>query len=169
MEEKVINIGNALLAFNRKEALSLNECIAALDRNTSEEDLKTKAPENVLKLAKELVSLSMAETVSLREYLESKGITVQQAVAAAAVEEKEEEIKESENVNLILVKSSGVIKLARALQPMTGKSAMDIKKLSDSAPSVVMENIPRATGNTLIAQLNNELGSDQYEFKLVDA
>ena len=97
----------------------------------------------VEKIGDDLLALSTAEVIELQKYLESKGLVIQQP-AVVVEKEKEPEIqKESENVNLVLVRSGSIIKLAKALAPITGKSAMEIKKLHDAIPAKVFENISR--------------------------
>ena len=115
------------------------------------------------------MALTTAEALELQQYLESKGLVIQQPAAVVVEKEKEPEPpKESENVNLVLVRSSSMIKLAKALSPITGKGAMEIKKFHDNLPAKVFENIPRAQGMAFMSELSNADGSTEFEFKLED-
>ena len=124
----------------------------------------------IIKIGDELLSLTTAEAIELQKYLESKGLVIQQSATAVVVEkEKEpEEVKESENVNLVLVRSGSIIKLAKALTPITGKTAMEVKKLHDAIPAKVFEGIPRSKGLALLSELSNAEGATEFEFKLED-
>ena len=122
----------------------------------------------VEKIGDDLLALSTAEVIELQKYLESKGLVIQQP-AVVVEKEKEPEIqKESENVNLVLVRSGSIIKLAKALAPITGKSAMEIKKLHDAIPAKIFENISRDRGLALLSELSNAEGAAEFEFKIED-
>lgn len=122
----------------------------------------------VEKLGDALMALSTNETLQLKAYLESKGLKVEQPVAVAKEEVVDDTPKASENVNLRLLKSAGLIKLAKSLMTRTGKSATDIKKMAEVLPVNVFENIPRAQGEAMLGELLNELASEGYEFDIVD-
>ena len=127
--------------------------------------MESKIPQ----LGDALMALTTAEALELQQYLESKGLVIQQPAAVVVEKEKEEVVvKESENVNLVLVRSGSMIKLAKALSPITGKGAMELKKLHDNLPAKVFENIPRAQGMAYISELSNLDGATEYEFKLED-
>lgn len=124
----------------------------------------------VEKIGNELMALTTAEVLDLQNYLESKGLSFAKP-AEVKPEQKEEEVavvKESENVNLILVKFGSIIGLAKALMPKTGKGAAEIKKLADNIPAKIFENITREVGNAFLSELSNELDQAQYTFMLED-
>lgn len=125
--------------------------------------------EKITKLGDSLMELTTAEALELQNYLESKGLKpAQPTVVATATTVNVEEKKESENVNLVLInKGSSTMKLVKAIIPITGKSAMDSKKLTDELPAVILANIPRAVGKEHLSSLANELGEDVV-FELQD-
>lgn len=124
--------------------------------------------EKIVKLGDELLSLTTAEAIELQKYLESKGLVMAQATVVATVEAKPEEKKESEFVNIVLTKTGGLVKLAKALMPRTGKNAAGIKELTQNIPAVVMEKVPREQAKATISELANELNPDEFTFELQD-
>jgi ribosomal protein L7/L12 len=123
----------------------------------------------ISKIGDELMSLTTAEALELQKYLESKGLVIAQQVS---VQEKKEEIveeTESENVNVVLTKAgTSLIKLAKALMPKIGKSAVEIKKMVDALPAIVFENIPRTQGVAFLSEVGNEIDLEEYGLILKD-
>lgn len=124
----------------------------------------------ISKLGDELMALTTAEALELQKYLESKGLVVVQAVATtAATTVVEEEEVESANVNVVVTKKGSLIQLAKALMPKTGKTAVELKKLTDALPAIVMATIPRAEGVAMLSELANEISLEEHGIILQDA
>lgn len=51
--------------------------------------------------------------------------------------------------------------------PLTGKSAIETKKMLDAIPAVILEKIPRSTANGYLSDLANEFG-ETCKFELQD-
>lgn len=116
-----------------------------------------------------LMALTTAEAVELQTYLESKGLKpAQPTVIAAPASQSAEEVKESENVQLVLIQKGGTnMKLIKAVTELTKKPAMEVKRMTDEIPAVIFDNIPRDTAKTYVSDLANELGAE-YVFELKD-
>lgn len=125
--------------------------------------------EKIVKLGDALMALTTAEAVELQKYLESKGLKPAQPTITAAPTVAAETVKESANVNLVLTSkgSVGTVKICKALAPITGKSAIEVKKATDELPMTVLSNVPRETAKTTMNDLINELG-DEMVFELQD-
>jgi len=124
--------------------------------------------EKIIKLGDGLMALTTAEALELQKYLESKGLVMQQAASVAQEQAKVEEVKESANVNVRLINAGSIIKLAKALMPRTGKTAMELKKLTEELPAILMENVTREVGKSFISDVKNELTGDEFAFDLQD-
>ena len=124
--------------------------------------------EKIIKLGDELMALTTSEALELQKYLESKGLVMQQAAPIAQEQAKVEEVKESANVNVRLINAGSIIKLAKALMPRTGKTAMELKKLTENLPAILMENVAREVGKSFISDVKNELTGDEFTFDLED-
>ena len=124
--------------------------------------------EKIIKLGDGLMALTTAEALELEKYLESKGLVMQQAATVAQEQAKVEEVKESANVNVRLINAGSIIKLAKALMPRTGKTAMELKKLTEELPAILMENVTREVGKSFISDVKNELTGDEFAFDLQD-
>ena len=124
--------------------------------------------EKIIKLGDGLMALTTAEALELQKYLESKGLVMQQAAPVAQEQAKVEEVKESANVNVRLINAGSIIKLAKALMPRTGKTAMELKKLTEELPAILMENVTREVGKSFISDVKNELTGDEFTFDLQD-
>lgn len=124
--------------------------------------------EKIIKLGDGLMALTTAEALELQKYLESKGLVMQQAAPVAQEQAKVEEVKESANVNVRLINAGSIIKLAKALMPRTGKTAMELKKLTEELPAILMENVTREVGKGFISDVKNELTGDEFAFDLQD-
>lgn len=124
--------------------------------------------EKIIKLGDGLMALTTAEALELQKYLESKGLVMQQAATVAQEQAKVEEVKESANVNVRLINAGSIIKLAKALMPRTGKTAMELKKLTEELPAILMENVTREVGKSFISDVKNELTGDEFAFDLQD-
>ena len=124
--------------------------------------------EKIIKLGDGLMALTTAEVLELQKYLESKGLVMQQAAPVAQEQAKVEEVKESANVNVRLINAGSIIKLAKALMPRTGKTAMELKKLTENLPAILMENVAREAGKSFISDVKNELTGDEFAFDLQD-
>jgi ribosomal protein L7/L12 len=124
--------------------------------------------EKIIKLGDGLMALTTAEALELQKYLESKGLVMQQAAPVAQEQAKVEEVKESANVNVRLINAGSIIKLAKALMPRTGKTAMELKKLTEELPAILMENVTREVGKSFISDVKNELTGDEFAFDLQD-
>lgn len=124
--------------------------------------------EKIIKLGDGLMALTTAEALELQKYLESKGLVMQQAAPVAQEQAKVEEVKESANVNVRLINAGSIIKLAKALMPRTGKTAMELKKLTENLPAILMENVTREVGKSFISDVKNELTGDEFAFDLQD-
>lgn len=124
--------------------------------------------EKIIKLGDGLMALTTAEALELQKYLESKGLVMQQATPVAQEQAKVEEVKESANVNVRLINAGSIIKLAKALMPRTGKTAMELKKLTEELPAILMENVTREVGKGFISDVKNELTGDEFAFDLQD-
>ena len=107
----------------------------------------------IIKLGDGLMALTTAEALELQKYLESKGLVMQQAATVAQEQAKVEEVKESANVNVRLINAGSIIKLAKALMPRTGKTAMELKKLTEELPAILMENVTREVGKSFISDV----------------
>lgn len=97
--------------------------------------------EEIIAALKEMTVLELNDLVKAVEA--EFGVTAAAPVAvAAAAEEEEETAKGPTEVSLIL-KSVGATKVQviKAVQAITGLGLMDAKKLVDSAPVAVKENI----------------------------
>ena len=97
--------------------------------------------EEIIAALKEMTVLELNDLVKAVEA--EFGVTAAAPVAvAAAAEEEEETAKGPTEVSLIL-KSCGATKVQviKAVQAITGLGLMDAKKLVDSAPVAVKENI----------------------------
>lgn len=118
--------------------------------------------EKIVKLGDALMELTTAEAVELQKYLESKGLKPAQPTIVATSAPTVEAVKESENVNIVLISkgSIGTVKLCKALTPITGKSAIETKKLTDELPAKLLENVPRASAKTTVNELKNEFGEE---------
>ena len=124
--------------------------------------------EKIIKLGDGLMALTTAEALELQKYLESKGLVMQQAAPVAQEQAKVKEVKESANVNVRLINAGSIIKLAKALMPRTGKTAMELKKLTEELPAILMENVTREVGKSFISDVKNELTGDEFAFDLQD-
>lgn len=124
--------------------------------------------EKIIKLGDGLMALTTAEALELQKYLESKGLVMQQAAPVIQQESKVDEVKESANVNVRIIASGSIIKLAKALMPRTGKTAMELKKLTEELPAILMENVAREVGKSFISDVKNELTGDEFTFDLQD-
>ena len=124
--------------------------------------------EKIIKLGDGLMALTTAEALELQKYLESKGLVMQQATPVAQEQAKVGEVKESANVNVRLINAGSIIKLAKALMPRTGKTAMELKKLTEELPAILMENVTREVGKSFISDVKNELTGDEFAFDLQD-
>lgn len=125
--------------------------------------------EKIVKLGDALMALTTAEAVELQKYLESKGLKPAQPTITAAPTVAAETVKESANVNLVLTSkgSVGIVKVCKTLAPITGKSAIEVKKATNELPMTVLSNVPRETAKTTMNDLINELG-DEMVFELQD-
>jgi len=124
--------------------------------------------QKIIALGDGMMALTTAEAIELQKYLETKGLVIVQPVAVTEKKPEVEEVKESENVNLMLIKSGGIIGLAKALKSRMEISAIDVKKMAEGVPSIVFENIPRAEGNKILSEFANELDQSQFVFELRD-
>lgn len=123
----------------------------------------------IIELGDALMALTTAEALELQNYLESKGLKPAQPAIVAVATPVTEEIKESANVNIVLTDKGtcGSMKLIKALLPITGKPALETKKIVDEMPAIIMANIPRETAKATVSELANELGADVI-FELKD-
>ena len=96
--------------------------------------------EEIIAAVKEMTVIELNDLVKAIE--EEFGVTAAAPVAAGAPVEEEAAAKGPTEVTLTL-KSVGAnkVKVIKAVQAITGLSLMDAKKLCDSAPSAVKENI----------------------------
>jgi len=109
---------------------------------------EVKLTEKLEKIAKELEKLTVLEMADLSKYLEEKFGVSAMATAVAAVPEaapaKEEEEKKT-SFTVILADGGtnklAAIKAVRELVPTLG--LMDAKKLVESAPKAVLENVKK--------------------------
>lgn len=123
----------------------------------------------IVDLGEALLGLTTKEAILLQEYLESKGLQMVQAVpVATAAAPIEEEAKESEFVNVVMTQTGSLVKVAKALMPVTGKTASQIKELVATIPAVIMEKMPRDAGKALVSELNNIEGLNDF-FTIADA
>lgn len=102
---------------------------------------------------KEMTILELNELVKAIE--EEFGVTAAAPVAAGAAAPVEEEApKGPVNVTVVLT-NAGQTKVAviKAVQGLTGKSLLEAKKLVDSCPAVIKENIPTTEADEIKAKL----------------
>ena len=102
---------------------------------------------------KEMTILELNELVKAIE--EEFGVTAAAPVAAGAAAPVEEEApKGPVNVTVVLT-NPGQTKVAviKAVQGLTGKSLLEAKKLVDSCPAVIKENIPVSEADEIKAKL----------------
>ena len=102
---------------------------------------------------KEMTILELNELVKAIE--EEFGVTAAAPVAAGAAAPVEEEApKGPVNVTVVLT-NPGQTKVAviKAVQGITGKSLLEAKKLVDSVPAKIKENIPVAEADEIKAKL----------------
>ena len=102
---------------------------------------------------KEMTILELNELVKAIE--EEFGVTAAAPVAAGAAAPVEEEApKGPVNVTVVLT-NPGQTKVAviKAVQGITGKSLLEAKKLVDSCPAVIKENIPVSEADEIKAKL----------------
>lgn len=123
----------------------------------------------IIDLGDALMALTTAEAVQLQDYLESKGLKpAQPTVVATAAAPKEEEVKESANVNVVLTQKGATnMKLIKAYTDISKKSPMEAKKVTDTIPAVLFENTPRAIAKEYVDSFQSELGPE-YIFELQD-
>lgn len=123
----------------------------------------------IIDLGDALMALTTAEAVQLQEYLESKGLKpAQPTVVAAETTTKVEEVKESANVNVVLVQKGATnMKLIKAYAELSKKPPIESKKITDVLPATLFENTPRATAQEYVDSLKSELGPE-YIFELQD-
>ena len=107
--------------------------------------------EEIIAAVKEMTVVELNDLVKAIE--EEFGVTAAAPVAAGAPVEEEEKKGPSE-VTLTL-KSVGASKVAviKAVQAITGLGLMDAKKLVDSAPAAIKENISVEEANEIKAKL----------------
>ncbi len=102
---------------------------------------------------KEMTILELNDLVKAIE--EEFGVTAAAPVAAGAAAPVEEEApKGPVNVTVVLT-SAGQTKVAviKAVQGITGKSLLEAKKLVDSCPAVIKENIPETEAAEIKSKL----------------
>ena len=102
---------------------------------------------------KEMTILELNDLVKAIE--EEFGVTAAAPVAAGAAAPVEEEApKGPVNVTVVLT-SAGQTKVAviKAVQAITGLSLLEAKKLVDSAPATIKENIPVSEADEIKAKL----------------
>ena len=108
--------------------------------------------EEIIASLKEMTILELNALVKAIE--EEFGVTAAAPVAAAAAPAEEEGPKGPTEVTLVL-KSFGASKVAviKAVQAVTGLSLLEAKKLVDSAPATIKENIPVSEADEIKAKL----------------
>ena len=108
--------------------------------------------EEIIASLKEMTILELNELVKAIEA--EFGVTAAAPVAMAAAPAEEEGPKGPTEVTLVL-KSFGASKVAviKAVQADTGLSLLEAKKLVDSAPATIKENIPVSEADEIKAKL----------------
>ena len=102
-----------------------------------------------------IASMTVLECSELVKAMEEKfGVTAAAPVAVAAAPVEEEAPKGPVNVTVVLT-NPGQTKVAviKAVQGLTGKSLLEAKKLVDSCPAVIKENIPTTEADEIKAKL----------------
>ena len=109
--------------------------------------------EELIQSLKEMTILELNEVVKAIE--EAFGVTAAAPVGVAAAPVEEEEVSKGPSEVSVYLKAVGASKLAvvKAVQAITGLGLGDAKKLTDTLPSLIKENVSPAAAEDIKAKL----------------